>query len=280
MRLILKNPLLLVNVNVLTKYLPTLVSTKSILSSLSLVTRLPIKNGYYPYHATHKTTTGLSPIVINQLSFATVKPKTFLKKVCCQCLPIAAVAMGASSLAKADSILGIEVSPAVCKLNPAFTNMRQCVEGHPLTVNFFRVTNQNCTNQPYSVTPLQETLVSKVIPEPLVRHQLWQNYGRCSGMNASSYFRKITGLASDLKLPKELSSGKSYRVNSSAFVRQIGGLNAGMQSRSVNLFCQKNRNNQLILTHINVCYNNQGRFGQCAVMSASCGSQFYIDGNY
>lgn len=194
------------------------------------------------------------------------------------------IGMGISVLAMpvshADSVLGIELSPITCKLNPQMASLRQCIEGNPMTVNFYRVYHQPCTNSRYTVSPLQESITAKIIPDPNVRRNIWQQYGRCSGMSAPAYFRQITTLASQLKLPKELSSGRSYRFTASGFTRQLITLNTGLLPRSVNLFCQRNSSGQAVLTYINVCYANNGRFGQCTTQSNACPSQFLIDGNY
>jgi ribonuclease I len=186
----------------------------------------------------------------------------------------------ATPAAHADSVLGVELSPAICKLNPYMGNLRQCIEGNPMTVNFYRVANQSCSNSRYSMSPLQENLTSKVIPDGNIRKNIWQQYGRCSGLSTPNYFRTITSLASQLKLPKELSSGRSYRFASNGLSRQLISLNPGMKPNSFNFFCQKNSAGQSVLTYINVCYDNNGRFAQCATRSYTCPSQFLIDGNY
>jgi ribonuclease I len=186
----------------------------------------------------------------------------------------------ATPAAHADSVLGVELSPAICKLNPYMGNLRQCIEGNPMTVNFYRVANHSCSNSRYSMSPLQENLTSKVIPDGNIRKNIWQQYGRCSGLSTPNYFRTITSLASQLKLPKELSSGRSYRFASNGLSRQLLSLNPGMKPNSFNFFCQKNSAGQSVLTYINVCYDNNGRFAQCATRSYTCPSQFLIDGNY
>ena len=199
------------------------------------------------------------------------------------CLSLSCLAvMGAlvTPAAHADSVLGVEFSPAVCKLNPYMGNLRQCIEGNPMTVNFYRVANQSCSNSRYSMSPLQEKITSKVIPDGNIRKNIWQQYGRCSGLSTPNYFRTINSLASQLKLPKELSSGRSYRFASSGFSRQLLSLNPGMKPNSFNFFCQKNSAGQSVLTYINVCYDNNGRFAQCATRSYTCPNQFLIDGNY
>lgn len=193
---------------------------------------------------------------------------------------VTVVGLLAVQSAHADSVLGVELSPAICKLNPYMGNLRQCIEGNPMSVNFYHVNNQACGNGRYSMTPLQENIITKVIPDGTIRKSIWQQYGRCSGMTPSNYFRQITSLASQLRLPKELSSGRNYRFAANGFRSQLLSLNPGMRPNSFNLFCQKNSAGQAVLTYINVCYDNNGRFGQCATRSNSCPSQFLIDGNY
>ncbi|MFO1365838.1 MAG: hypothetical protein U1E91_05835 [Moraxella sp.] len=72
-----------------------------------------------------------------------------------------------------------------CKLNPYMGNLRQCIEGNPMTVNFYRVANQSCSNGRYSMSPLQEKITSKVIPDGNIRKNIWQQYGRCSGLSTA-----------------------------------------------------------------------------------------------
>ena len=82
----------------------------------------------------------------------------------------------ATSAAHADSVLGVELSPAICKLNPYMGNLRQCIEGNPMTVNFYRVANHSCSNSRYSMSPLQEKITSKVIPDGNIRKNIWQQW--------------------------------------------------------------------------------------------------------
>lgn len=222
-----------------------------------------------------KAAANLASLVINSSHQKRAKFSGYLLLGC-----LAVMGTIATPAAHADSVLGVELSPAVCKLNPYMGNLRQCIEGNPMTVNFYRVANQSCSNSRYSMSPLQEKITSKVIPDGNIRKNIWQQYGRCSGLSTPNYFRTINSLASQLKLPKELSSGRSYRFASSGFSRQLLSLNPGMKPNSFNFFCQKNSAGQSVLTYINVCYDNNGRFAQCATRSYTCPNQFLIDGNY
>ncbi|MFW2177940.1 MULTISPECIES: hypothetical protein [unclassified Moraxella] len=192
----------------------------------------------------------------------------------------------AMSPARADSVLGIELSPALCKSSASYRNLRQCVEGNALSVSFYRVTDRPCNAQEYRMAPVQESIISRVIPDERIRQSIWQLHGRCSGMTSSGYFRQINNISSQLRLPKELSDRRSFFITTNELTQRIMGLNKGMSSQAVSLFCHTNTRNQAVLTHIAVCYDNQGRFGRCTTENSqkslinSCPSQIFIDGNY
>lgn len=191
--------------------------------------------------------------------------------------------LGLSSPAQAGLTLGVEMSPAVCSIYPNYNRLRQCIDGTSVTVNYFDTGNRgNCNgSSSYRLPPLQENVVAKFIPDAYVRQQMWKNYGRCSGMSAPNYFRSITNLASSLRLPNELINSNSYRVNHGRFLQQIAGSNAGLSSQGIRLYCQMNRRNQMVLTHVNVCYSDSGRFAQCGnVKPTTCPNDFNIQGKY
>lgn len=190
---------------------------------------------------------------------------------------------GFSSPAQAGLTLGMELSPAVCSIFPNYNRLRQCIDGTPVTVNYFDTGSRgNCTlSSSYRLPPLQENIVARFIPDAYVRQQMWQNYGKCSGMSAPNYFRSITNLASNLRLPSELSNGGSYRVNHGKLLQQISRVNTGLVPQGIRLYCQMNRRSQMVLTHVNVCYAGNGRFAQCAnVKPTTCPNDFNIQGKY
>lgn len=179
--------------------------------------------------------------------------------------------------------LGLELSPAVCSLYPNYNKLRQCIDGTPLTVNYFNTGNQGrcITANSARLSLLQENIIAKVIPDDYVRQQMWQGYGRCSGMSASNYFRSITILTARLKLPSELSNGTSYRVSHGRLLQQIATTNPQLFPQSLRLYCQMNRKNQPVLTHINICYNTIGQFAQCGTIKpTTCPNDFIIQGKY
>ncbi|WP_248789055.1 hypothetical protein, partial [Escherichia coli] len=102
----------------------------------------------------------LASLIINSSHQKSAKFSGYLSVGC-----LAVMGTIATPAAHADSVLGVELSPAICKLNPYMGNLRQCIEGNPMTVNFYRVANQSCSNSRYSMSPLQEKITSKVIPD-------------------------------------------------------------------------------------------------------------------
>lgn len=188
-------------------------------------------------------------------------------------------AHAASSVKTGQRVLMIEMTPALCSLQPTRARMRQCLEGYSLTVSGLDMGyGERCGrgSEP-RLTPLQLKVVNRIMPDTTVRSQTWHRYGDCSPLSASNYFRQITNYASALKLPKELNTGNSYTVSKSRFVSQMARLNSGMSSSSIDLICQEGSRRQSILTDIHVCYEGSS-FGTCHNVVDNCGGQFIISG--
>jgi len=188
-------------------------------------------------------------------------------------------AHAASTTKSGQRVLMIEMTPALCSLQPTRARMRQCLEGYSLTVAGLDMGyGERCGrgSEP-RLTPLQLKVVNRIMPDTTVRSQVWQRFGVCSPLSASSYFRQITNYAGALKLPNELNTGNSYTVSKSRFLSQMTRLNKGMSSASVDLICQAGSRKQSILTEIDVCYDGAD-FGRCHNMVDSCGSKFIISG--
>ena len=184
-------------------------------------------------------------------------------------------AQAASTVKTGQRVLMIEMTPALCNMQPTRARMRQCLEGYSLTVSGLDMGyGERCGrgSEP-RLTPLQLKVVNRIMPDTTVRSQTWQRYGACSPLSASSYFRQITNYAGGLKLPNELNTGNSYTVSKSRFISQMTRLNSGMSSNSVDLICQEGSRRQSILTDIHVCYEGSD-FGTCHDVVDSCGSKF------
>lgn len=188
-------------------------------------------------------------------------------------------AEAASATKTGQRVLMIEMTPALCSLQPSRTRMRQCLEGYSLTVSGLDMGyGERCgRGSDPRLTPLQLKVVNRIMPDTTVRSQAWQHYGACSPLSASSYFRQITNYAGALKLPTELNTGNSYTVSKSRFISQMTRLNSGMSSASIDLICQDGSRRQSVLTDIHVCYDG-GQFGRCNDVVNNCGNNFIISG--
>lgn len=193
---------------------------------------------------------------------------------------IIAMPVQAASVSKiGQRVLMIEMTPALCSLQPSRARMRQCLEGYSLTVaglNLGYGSSCGRGSEP-NLTPLQLKVVNRIMPDSTVRSQVWQRYGVCSPLSATSYFRQITNSAEELKLPSELNTGNSYTVSKSRFISQMTQLNSGMTASSIDLICQDASRRQSVLTDVHICYEGS-RFGSCNRKTDSCGSNFIISG--
>ncbi len=199
---------------------------------------------------------------------------------CCLLLGMTSTPAQAANVSKSGQrVLMIEMTPALCKMQPSRSRMRQCLEGYSLTVAGLNLGSGNrCErgSEP-DLTPLQLKVVNRIMPDSTVRSQAWYRYGACSPLSANNYFRQIVSLASELKLPSELNSGNSYTVSKSSFLGQMTRLNSGMNSASIDLICQDANRRQSILTEVHICYEGS-QFGTCSSPINSCGKNFIISG--
>lgn len=189
-------------------------------------------------------------------------------------------AQAANPARSGQQVLMIEMTPALCNLQPSRARMRQCLEGYSLTVSGLDLGyGERCGrgSEP-RLTPLQLKVVNRIMPDTTVRSQAWQRYGACSPLSSSSYFRLIVNHAGQLKLPNELNTGNSYTVSKSRFVGQMARLNNGMTPAGIDLICQiDSRRRQSILTDVHVCYEG-GQYANCSNVVDNCGKNFIISG--
>lgn len=188
-------------------------------------------------------------------------------------------AQAANASKNGQRVLMIEMTPALCNLQPTRSRMRQCLEGYSLTVSGLDMGyGEHCgSGSEPRITPLQLKVVNRIMPDTTVRTQAWQRYGACSPLSSSNYFRQITNYAGALKLPNELNTGNSYTVLKSRFIGQMTSVNSGMTPASVDLICQAGKQRQRILTDVHVCYEGS-KFGNCHNVVDNCGSKFVISG--
>lgn len=179
--------------------------------------------------------------------------------------------------------LRIDLSPAKCALQPQRAKLRQCREGFPLTVSGLRpepATKEVCSQRKANLPPLQTKVISRIMPDKVIRDLAWQKYGSCMTSDAKGYFRLIAKLSGQLKVPKELSSGNHYEVNRLLFTQALVKKNAGLARQHIQLSCQKmGSTHSQVLTELQVCYDSVGKFSNCQrTVKVSCPASFTIKG--
>ena len=180
-------------------------------------------------------------------------------------------------------ILHVQMTPAVCTLDPNRKKQRKCLEGYALTVAGLVPEGHytGCeTSSSAILPPLQAKVVARVIPDEASRLQLWRSVGGCMSMPAVQYFRTIINYAQRLKIPAVLTDASSHTMQRQTLLAQFLKLNTGLPADGIEFFCQKNQNTTL-LTHVSVCYNNSGAYKACAGQDISnCPKNFTIQGTY
>ena len=105
----------------------------------------------------------------------------------------------------------IRLTPAACALDPELQKLRQCQDGFTLTISSLQAERlgkrlENCSRDQTNLSPLQERVVERVMPDKELRDEDWQKNGSCTGMTPTTYFRTIATYAQRLKIPSELAS--------------------------------------------------------------------------
>ena len=182
-------------------------------------------------------------------------------------------------------LLKINLVPALCRIDDSFRNSRQCMEGYALTVTGLLpegVNTRKCaTSSNANLSPVQNRLLTRIMPDENDRVRLWRAVGGCVGTTANQYFRSMINNAEHLKVPPEVTPPNSVRVNRMALKARFVDLNPGLTVDGINFNCMPDRNNTMLLTHINVCYLPNGRFRACSgARVVTCPNTVTIQGNY
>lgn len=180
-------------------------------------------------------------------------------------------------------VMQIEMTPATCSLDASKRKQRKCLEGYSLTVMGLvpETSNQDCkTTTSALLSPIQTSVVARLMPDENNRTQLWRSVGGCVPMNASKYFRTIVNFADRLKIPAELTGPISKDVQKSTIRQQFMRLNPSLPANGIRFSCQSARTKP-ILTEVQVCYQVNGNYTQCAShVVSSCPDEFTIKGSY
>lgn len=178
----------------------------------------------------------------------------------------------------------IRMTPAACALDPALQKLRQCQDGFTLTISSLQAERvggrrlENCSRDLTNLSPLQERVVERVMPDKQLRDEDWQRNGSCTGMTPTVYFRTIATYAQRLKIPSELASPRDTVLTKSYIVSKLQQLNPGLTEKSLLLRCTAEPGRELpVLTELRSCYNTQGQYDTCpAYIKSNCPSSVVI----
>ncbi|HEX5276117.1 MAG TPA: hypothetical protein VFW42_00440 [Fluviicoccus sp.] len=167
--------------------------------------------------------------------------------------------------------LSISLAPALCKLHPENRELRICQEGYSVIVQGYWPERedgrklQNCSREHPDLSPVQERVLEKLMPDDPMRAKEWQKHGSCTGMTAREYFRALMSSANRLRLPSQINSeGKDQVMDRNHLVAEIMRLNNGLPEKGIYLRCNGPENNNQLLTELRVCYKPNGQFTECA----------------
>lgn len=230
----------------------------------------------------------------------TLRPKSGSNRISktpsTQSMVIAALVSALSSLfcivAHADDVasppssftLIIRMTPAACALDPELQKLRQCQDGFTLTISSLQAERasgkriENCSHDQTNLSPLQERVVERVMPDKQLRDEDWQRNGSCTGMSPTLYFRTIATYAQRLKIPSELASPRDTVLSKSYIINKLQQLNPGLTDKSLLLRCTAESGREFpVLTELRSCYNTQGQYDACpAYIKSNCPSSVVI----
>jgi ribonuclease T2 len=188
-----------------------------------------------------------------------------------------------SNSSRGGDILHVQMTPAICALDPNRKKQRKCLEGYALTVAGLvpETMRAGCeTNSSAILPPLQAKVVARIIPDEASRIQLWRSVGGCMSMSAVQYFRTIINYAQRLKIPAVLTDASSHTIQRPTLLAQFLKLNSGLPADGIEFHCQSNHGTT-VLTHVSICYNSNGTYKACANHEISnCPKSFTIQGTY
>lgn len=227
---------------------------------------------------------------VNNRFAATAHQKPMLFGIFCTLFAINALANEPTTNQKTNQstqqhvyTLRIAFSPANCYLEPRFANLRQCKEGFPFTVSGLRpepLPQKSCSTTSANLAPLQQKVISRIMPDKVLRDVVWRRYGACTHMTSRNYFHLITKLAGQLNIPNELSTGDSYQVNKAQLIHRIVNKNSGLRESHFLLMCKNAKQMQShVLTELQVCYDSAGKYTSCQLtLKQHCPMSFKIRG--
>jgi ribonuclease T2 len=180
-------------------------------------------------------------------------------------------------------MMAVQMTPAVCYLDNSKVKKRKCLEGYSLNIKglYPETSKTDCkSTSSAALSPIQAKVVARVMPDDVARQQLWANYGGCTPMNASQYFRTIINYADRLKIPSALTGQQTSVVQLNSLRSNFVRLNSGLAANGIHFQCTK-QSKSIYLTEIKVCYSANGKYKSCpSDVVTNCPSSFTIKGSY
>ncbi|MCC6374647.1 MAG: hypothetical protein IT465_07550 [Moraxellaceae bacterium] len=173
-------------------------------------------------------------------------------------------------------LLSINLAPAACVVNPEHSQLRQCQEGYAVIVRGLwkekpEAKSGSCSEKAPELSPIQQRVLEKIMPDEEMRNKAWQRYGACTGLSAQEYFRAVMSYANKLKLPALFTQeAPSDREFEQAFLAQeVQKLNNDLPEKGFYFRCQTH-NDKTFLTEVRVCYDKLGQFVSCKKFQPNC----------
>ena len=228
----------------------------------------------------------LSKLSVNKISKASSTPTLFITALISALSSLFCMTAHADENANTPSsfTLIIRMTPAACALDPELQKLRQCQDGFTLTISSLQAERasgkriENCSHDQTNLSPLQERVVERVMPDKQLRDEDWQRNGSCTGMSPTVYFRTIATYAQRLKIPSELASPRDTVLTKNYIINKLQQLNPGLTDKSLLLRCTAEPGREYpVLTELRSCYNTQGQYDACpAYIKSNCPSSVVI----
>lgn len=173
-------------------------------------------------------------------------------------------------------LLSLNFAPAACVLHPERRKLRQCQEGYALIVHGLWkekavVKTEPCTEKAPELSPIQQSVLEKIMPDEEMRNKAWQSYGACTGLSAQEYFRVVMSYANKLKVPEVFTeaSATDRDFDQDFLSQEVQKLNSSLPDKGFFFRCQTQQD-KTFLTEVRVCYDKLGQFAPCKTFKPNC----------
>lgn len=180
----------------------------------------------------------------------------------------------------------ITLTPAFCDQNPKMRNSLECRARRPLSVHGLwpekvkGPSPEDCRGPVFALSKEREKSLHALMPDVSLRKHEWDKHGRCSGLDAETYFGMIEKEFYDVKWPAQVQAqGRDRIIERDLILREFHRLNPGFPARGLVLRCTRKGRPQL-LTEVRICLTPAGQPTECAVnYTPNCPVAVKIRGN-